>query len=92
MSIYRVQAAKFNPEDDVIATYNVLESKHAKMLKVFKKFKLEWEPEEAIDSDEDGNPIEWSGTLNGKYKDVVAFLKSAFGDSLKNLNSYITKV
>jgi hypothetical protein len=86
-------APKFHDDDEVMMTYNVLVSKLVKMEKVFKKFHLEWEEEECIESDEDGEPLEWAGTLTGVYKDVLAFLKTLYpGDKLKELNSYITKI
>jgi hypothetical protein len=92
--VYTLTAApKFKDDDEVMMTYNVLVNQQAKMEKIFKKHNLEWEEEECISSDEDGECLEWAGTLTGTYKDALAFLKGAHpGDKLKELDSYITKL
>lgn len=87
--IFEIQAAatKFESEDMVMMTYNLMDKHASKMEKVFEKFHLVWEEEELLEDDE------MMGTLTGKYKDILAFLQTVYpGDKLKELNSFITKV
>jgi hypothetical protein len=57
---------------------------------IFKKHSLEWEVEEVLTTDDNGNPKEVAGTLTGELHNLKSFFKGA-GFSVSEVTAMVTK-